>query len=241
MRKLLCVIVLMLLISMFGCENRQEEIDAMQAALDAYAPYDALIASIEQGDFETADRLLDGYEQRSVNAEVLSGVRKQVDISSDNWNEYFEIRELTEWTVNDLGETTGFITHVCLCLKEDYAEQVVPDSTCVYFGWEALCSVKNCDVDTANRIVSVENVFSSGSTTFGAPEILSGTLSYNGEVFFDDFLKDSNAVCKIGEIVVIGEYRLDDAMKSVCFDYENVTITSAQGVLVLDMNGEGNE
>ena len=240
MRKIISILFALLLLIFVGCDDRQEEIDALQAALDAYAPYDELISAVEQGDFEATERIINGYKQKSLNDAFLQGELKQVAIDDDNWFEYFEVRELTEWCINDLGETTGFITHVCLCLKDAYADAVVSEGTSVDFGWQGTCSVKNCSVDTANRMVSIENIFSSGSTTFGDPELLTGTLSYNGEQMHDAFLKDYHAVCKIGEIVIVGEYRLDDQMKPVCFDYEDVIITSAQGVLVLALNGEGN-
>ena len=240
MRKMLSILFAILLLTFVGCDNRQEEIDALQAALDAYAPYEELVDAVEQGRFEDAAYIIDGYKQKALNDAYLQGELKQIAITGDNWFEYFEVRELTEWCTNDLGETTGFITHVCLCLKDSYVNAVVSDDTAVDFGWQGTCSVKNCTVDTANQIVSIENIFSSGSTTFGAPEVLTGTLSYDGNLLNDDFLKRHHAVCKIGEIIVIGEYRLNDEMKSVCFDYEDVTVTSAQGYLVLDMNGERN-
>ena len=240
MRKNLLCVLLAVLFILCGCEDRQAEIDALQAALDSYAPYAELVDAVEQGHFEDAERIVEGYKQKSLNDAYLQGALKQIPINEDNWSEYFEIRELTEWTSNDLGETDGFITHVCLCLKDAYAEAVKAADTSVDFGWQSTCSVKNCTVDAANQIVSIENVFSSGSTTFGEPEVLSGTLSYNGEVLNDAFLKAHHAVCKIVEIVVVGEYRLDEEMKPVCFDYEDVTVTSAQGYLVLNMNGEGN-
>ena len=240
MRKIIAILFALLPLTFVGCDDRQEEIDALQAALDTYTPYEDLISAVEQCDFEEAERIISGYEQKALNDAYLQGELKQITISMDNWSEYFEIRELTEWCNNDLGETTGFITHVCLCLKEPYVNAVVSDETTVDFGWQGTCSVKNCSVDTANRIVSIENIFSSGSTTFGEPEVLSGTLSYTGEAVNDSFLKDCHAVCKIGEIVIVGEYRLNEEMKPVCFDYEDVTVTSAQGYLVLNMNGEGN-
>lgn len=240
MRKNLLCVLLAVLFILCGCEDRQAEIDALQAALDVYAPYRDLIDAVERGDFDEAERLLDGYRQRKVNDAYMNGELQRIAIDDSNWSDYFEIKELTEWTSNDLGETDGFITHVCLCLKDAYAEAVMVADTSVDFGWQSTCSVKNCTVDTANQIVSIENVFSSGSTTFGAPEVISGTLSYDGEMLADTFLRDYHGVCKIGEIVLIGEYRLNEEMKSVCFDYEDVTVTSAQGYLVLNMNGEGN-
>ena len=240
MRNMITIFLGLLLLLLVGCDDRQEEIDALQATLDTYAPYEELINAIEQGQFDETERIIDGYKQRTLNDAYLQGELKQIAITADNWSDYFEMRELTEWCVNDLGETTGFITHVCLCLKDAYVDAVVSDGTSVDFGWQATCSVKNCTVDTVNRIVSIENIFSSGSTTFGAPEVLNGTLSYDGKVLNGAFLKGYHAVCKIGEIVAIGEYRLNDEMKSVCFDYENATVTSAQGYLVLNMNGEGN-
>lgn len=229
--------MLMLLLSgllvLCGCDDRQEEIEALEARLAEYAQYDELIGYIENDEFEKAQALLEAYEMQHCNEQVRDGTLLTIEINSDNWSDYFEITELTVWQENDLGETTGFLTHVCLVLREEYAGRVIAEESSVDFGWQALCSVKNCSVDLENRMVSIENVFGSNATTFGETETIDGTLSFDGQYLTETGLIGHCVVGKIGEILVIGEYNSNGEMKPVCFDYENVTITQARGLLKL--------
>lgn len=233
MRKLFVLLLVTALACLCGCDDRQEEINALEARLGEYAQYDALIGHIENDEYEKAQGLLDAYEMQYHNEQVTAGNLIPVEIGIENASEYFEVVELTEWCRDDMGETTGFITHVCIALREEYFDKVIAEESLVDFAWQALCSVKNCSVDTVNCIVSIENIFSSGATTFGEPETLNGTFSFDGRYLAEECLTGQYVVGKIGEIVVIGEYSLDGEMKPVCFDYENVSITQAQGLLML--------
>lgn len=234
MRKYYLILCLSVLLFLFvGCDDRQEEIDALEKRLEEYAQYDELIDYIDSDSFDKAEQLIEAYAMQHNNEQVQAGNKTPIQINAENYMEYFEIQELTEWCKDDMGEMTGFITHVCVVLRNEYAERLIMEESSVDFRWQAKCSVKNCSVDIVNQIVSIENVFGSQSTTFGDPEVLSGTVSFDGKYHQDAYLADQWVVAKIGEIVVIGEYSLDGEMKPVCFDYEDTDITQAQGVLML--------
>lgn len=242
MKKISLFIFVLLQILMFtACTSQQELEDEMEQLKIEYAKYDQysdLVNALEAKNFVLAEKILAGYKASENNAQVSTGALQEIAITNDNWTEYFEIKKITEWTENDLGETTGFITHVFVTISDAYADRLDLNNSDAAFQWSALCSVKNCDVDLANRMVAYENVFKSNSTTFGDPERLSGTVALKRDTINRTHWEQYQAVAEIGEIVIVGEYLLGTEMKPVCFDYDEVTIVQAEGLLTLMNSGE---
>lgn len=237
MKKIFLSLFAVFFILLFSaCDTQQDLIDEMEQQKAEYAKYDQyadLIHALEEKDYTLAEKLLEGYEAGAYNEQLNAGTLQEIIINNDNWSEYFEVKKITEWTENDLGETTGFITHLLVVVSDNYADRVILDNFDLVFEWSALCSVKNCTVDLANCIVSYENVFKSTSTTFGEPERLSGTLTSDSDTFSQNNWAKYHGVAEIGEIVIVGEYLLGTEMKPVCFDYDEVSITRAEGILTL--------
>lgn len=231
----LCLVLLL-----SACGQRQDELEQVKAAYAKYDAYEALVAALENEEFETAQNWLDAYRAAAENRRLEEGTIQKVTISAENWSEYFQIAELTEWCRNDMGEPTGFITHLCIVAAPEYAHRILPEQTELAFEWEALCSVKNCSVDLENQLLSFENVFQSGSTSFGDPEILSGTVAFSTKMETPSWAEGYCLIGEIGEIVIIGEYSLDGEMKPVCFDYDDTKIVQAEGLLTV-LTGEQNE
>ena len=242
MKKIFLLMIALLQVFLFaGCSAQQEtadEVERLKAEYAKYDQYEDLIDALEAKDFALAEKILAGYEAGEHNAQVSAGTLQEITITNENWSEYFEVKKLTEWTENDLGETTGFITHVFVVVSDAYADRIDLSCSDVVFEWSALCSVKNCDVDPENRMVSYENVFKSTSTTFGDPERLSGTVSLQSDSMNRSFWEQYHAVAEIGEIVIVGEYLLGTEMKPVCYDYDEVSIVQAEGLLTLINSGE---
>lgn len=241
MKKILLSLFTIFSIFLFSaCNSQQNLIDEMEQLKAEYAKYDQyadLIDALEAKDYALAEKLLAGYKAGEYNAQVGAGEIQEIAITNDNRSEYFEVKKITEWTENELGETTGFITHVFVVVADAYADRVVLDSSNVAFEWSALCSVKNCAVDLINRMVAYENVFKSTSTTFGDPERLSGTVSLDPDTMNYDDWNQYHAVAEIGEIVIVGEYLLGTEMKPVCYDYDEIALVQAEGVLTLRNSG----
>jgi len=235
-RLFLLISIFLLIFSFSACNGAQEELELLQAEHAKYVPYEELINALDEKNFEKVDALISGYKSTAYVEQLNNGEVQEITINKDNWSEYFEIKEITQWHEDDLGKTTGFVTSVCVILSDEYAERIVAEKTDVSFGWKATCSVKNCDVDLDNRKVSYENLFKSNSTTFGDPEVLKGTVSFDGTVL-EEFDEDAVAA-KIGEIVIVGEYSLQGVEKPVCFDYDDTAITQAKGVLTIYNDGE---
>ncbi len=233
MKRLLLIYVgALLMLVCAGCAKDSAQTDvAVETAV--YEKYDDLIAALENEDFSSAVEIVEALRLQHYTQEVTEGSVQEVQITAENWNQYFQLQEITQWLEDDLGNPVGFVTHVCLVLQEEYAEFVVAEHTQVEFSWQAVCSVKNCAVDLDNRIVSLENEFKSQTTTFGETETMSGTLSYAGTPIEKHWAKEAHLAAEIGEILIIGEYNLKGELKPVCYDYDDTEITSAQGLLVL--------
>ena len=220
-----------------GC-SRQQAVEESETSVD-YTKYESLIEMLEAHDFEGARDEIAMLEEAAYQAGLSAGTCEEITISAANWDQYFEVAEITEWCQNDIGETTGFVTHVCIVLKPDYAQRIVMDRSALRFQWQATCSTKNCDVDLENKIINIENVFQSNSTTFGDPEEYTGMVAYQSAYLTDSRFVDCAVVAKIGESILIGEYSYQGEMKPVCYDYDNTTIIDASGTLVLSGEKHG--
>lgn len=221
--------VLLLSVSFYACVEPET---AERQSIE-YTKYDTLIQLLEENNFDGARNEISLLEETAYQAQVKDGVLEEILLSADNCNEYFEVIETTEWCENDLGGVTGFVIHVCIALKPEYVQRVVADKTSADFQWQATCSTKNCDIDLENRIIHIENVFQSNSTTFGEPAVYTGTVSFQPAFLSDERFSENAVIAKIGEIILIGEYSYQNEMKSVCYDYDDTNIIEACGTLVL--------
>ena len=234
MRKSLVLLLSLCLIIIFtGCTDSREELEQMKAEYEKYVPYFDLIDAIESENFTKAFELLEGYRAGAYYEQIHSGEIEEIVIEPSNWSEYFSVEKITEWQENEFGEAEGFITHITVVLSDDVASRIVEDRTNVDFQWQATCSVKNCTVDLDNRVVHYENIFQSQSTTFGEPELLCRTASFHGNPITPEIFGERFVATEIGEIIIVGEYLLNGESKPVCFDYDEISINDAQGVLTL--------
>lgn len=239
MKKVLAFLFLICLMIYFSaCDSSADELEQLKIEYSKYDQYEELVDALIIEDYDRVDDLIEGYKGQSVNSDLKNGTIKEIIIDEHNWSEYFVVEEITEWTENDIGEATGFITHVCIVMKDEYAKRYDSSRTNISFKWQAMCSVKNCDVVLDNRLVAFENVFKSNSTTFGDPELLSGTVDFDGEFEKNDYSENKSVASEIGEIVIVGEYSLNGQMKPVCFDFEDTTIIDSDGILTVYMNEE---
>ena len=236
-RTVALLLAVLLSATLCGC-SRQQDSDDPETSID-YTKYETLIQMLEAHDFDGARDEIAMLEESVYQAELSTGTYEEIVISAENWDQYFKVAEITEWCQNDMGETTGFVTHVCIALKPDYAQRIVTDRSAFSFQWQATCSTKNCDVDLENKIINMENVFQSNSTTFGDSAQYTGTAAYQSAYLTDSRFADHAVVAKIGEIILIGEYSYQGEMKPVCYDYDDTTIIDASGTLVL--SGEKHE
>lgn len=226
--------LLSLILCLSGCSSNAPSVETEQAntAEILYEKYADLLLQLESADYEAAHITVDLLEEQHYNQTLEQGEHTEVVLSPENFSDYFEICEITQWLPRDEDIRSGFVTRICIVLKDEYVSDIVWDRSKASFSWKADCSVKNCDVDYDNRLISIENVFKSASTSFGALEEISGVITMDPFMHTEEAYQGKCVVGKIGEVVLIGEYSFEGQMKPVCYAYDDTRITHAEGILV---------
>ena len=75
-----------------------------------------------------------------------------VEITLDNWQEYFEVMEGPWWQYDDFGVRCDVYYTFALCLKEEYSDRILPERSSVAFGYTydtVFKSISQLDFDNA--------------------------------------------------------------------------------------------
>ena len=129
-----------------------------------YAKYDALIGYIESDNYIGAITELNKFIQPKNYIGVIvdpTGTEQtdppaedvRVEITLENWQEYFEITMKDSWRKNAFGDVTSFSHALVFRLKESYADRVVSESEGNVIDVEIGYNYKHYDwtVDFENR------------------------------------------------------------------------------------------
>ena len=136
------ILALILCLSLCACGNQEK-----------YKKYDTLIGYIEAGDEENATKeFLALLEQNK--PETTEPATTTVEITMDNWQEYFEIRPYEEKQYNAFGEQTNRFTGEGLYLKEEYLSRLT--TTAVNGAFKLAVTRQWCEYDEENDVL-VEN------------------------------------------------------------------------------------
>lgn len=87
---------------------------AITAAEEAYASLD---------DDEKAD--VGNYEHLASARADFNALFVSIEITIDNWQDYFELVTAGSWVENDFGEITDAFVNTCFCIKEEFSDRVV--------------------------------------------------------------------------------------------------------------------
>ena len=120
---------------------------------------------------------------------------KEIEITVDNWQDYFEFREIPEWNYNDFDEIEGFdqLWNV-LCLKEEYQDLTISDKTNLAFEYSALEKYVafEADLETQELILGdtvneqeITQTFAYDTTTLETRVMLANLEKYNPVLLFD--------------------------------------------------------
>lgn len=151
---------------------------------------------------------------------------KEVEITVDNWQDYFEIVEVPVWEINDFNEISGcygIITSICL--KDEFVEKGVSEKTNLAF-----------EYTTTRHIVPFEADLEKKEVTLGEPyetqsEELTKTTSYKVPSTMSDYDK---AVYEYTAEYPVIAHLLFSATGSATYQLENVTFTRIEGTLVFE-------
>ncbi len=76
-----------------------------------------------------------------------------VELTEENFWEYFEIHAFTKWYKNGLGEVSDASYKTCFCLKSDYVPNLLTRENELNFEYKAEQYAKNLTVDLKNQIM----------------------------------------------------------------------------------------
>ena len=132
--KRICLLLALLLLMLCGCGSGSEG--------TAGAPVDAAPVGVEQQPGETA-------AATAKPAPVYTGDYRRVDITADNWQNYFELKEIPLYTVTQGDVIAQVCQYYCVVLREEYQPYFKPDSGCsVRFEIGFDLYIDTMDIDT---------------------------------------------------------------------------------------------
>ena len=171
-------------------------------ACGKYAKYDDLIGYIEAGDEENAiNEVLVLLEQNK--PETTEPATITVELTMDNWQEYFEIRVCESKHYNAFGELEETRRGDAICLKERYLSSLTTGGAEVAF--KVTATIEHWEYDEENNIF-VENGTVCESLNYEEERVLS-TMDLRSQSNTDTYVSDGNgqvvAVVYYGHIVCV--------------------------------------
>lgn len=195
MKKALSVLLaLILCLPLCACGNQ-----------DKYKKYDALIGYIEAGDSGNAiNEVLALIGQNGAEGtETPEVATTTVEITLDNWQEYFEIRVCESKHYNAFGELEETRRGDAICLKERYLSSLTTGGAEVAF--KVTATIEHWEYDEENNIF-VENGTVCESLNYEEERVLS-TMDLRSQSNTDTYVSDGNgqvvAVVYYGHIVCV--------------------------------------
>ncbi len=116
-----------------------------------YSKYDSLISSIEKGDYEGAHAELDRLAAFDENTTVPE--YSAVEITLDNWSEYYEIVEVHETSLNNFDEVEDMYKTYKFVLKDGY--DIDTDSTQIDIEFNYTKEWRYVTVDKENETLTI--------------------------------------------------------------------------------------
>jgi len=116
----------------------------------ASSKYESLIALLEAEDYEGA--LVDVAARIPVPEEPAC---TEVQITLDNWQDYFELKPIDVWDTNDFGETDELRCMEALFVRPEFADKIVWDKTNLIVEFTIAHSYVQCEIDFENKEWSI--------------------------------------------------------------------------------------
>ena len=166
--------------------------------------YDTLIGHIEAGDFQAAYVELNKlYKDSQGSAEDTTANTKQIEITSDNWQEYFEFKLTPSEEKNAFGELEIFYVSGVFSLKQEYADILVDMNVPVEFkcteGYKCRFSL-NRETGEVSEVERVQGYYATPEET-GTFTLTKNTKKQNlfGGVHRDTLVVDGNVATIVGQ------------------------------------------
>lgn len=176
-----------------------------------YEKYDELINYLEAGDYESAYAEVAGLEQLNKDKEKKETKTKEVDITMDNWQDYFEIQKAANVNKDDFDEISGIEFGYYFVPKKEVEEQLLEANVAVaylfsdyeYYPWEY---DQETEEVTVGEAYSAEEVQSKGLYQYYSPEeTQKGTFTYEFTEWTENMKKRINSnSCSLDKMTMEG-------------------------------------
>lgn len=160
-------------------------------------------------------------DEHTPSAQQLSA---EIEITLDNWYQYFEVKESPLWEENAFGEAETLYARYCLFLKDEYRDKVdeMKEST-VAFAFEYDWILADIEVDYDAKEFSYTGIVHEDSQ--GHEET---TLAVYTGMLIDE--ENCGIICSCGE----GYFTDDNDVKIPnCYQFTNVEVTRVEGSIFL--------
>ncbi len=101
-------------------------------------------------------------------------VYETIEITLDNWQEYFEIKQVENWYEDDFGDFDYLEVISAIFIREEYLDKIILDSMDVVVGYVVDTIAVNYEIDAKNKVFEVtpidEDVVYSNDGTFSFHE-----------------------------------------------------------------------
>lgn len=149
-----------------------------------------------------------------------------IDITAENFNDYFEVRPEFFWNENEFGEAEGWGRSAYVFLKPEYAERLAMDDTEIKFQYTGKLVYYYCDVDLENRKVEIGDAISGRDK-----EDVDETSSFRMYPSYEDRFPEEYAIYSIWMYAGNGYFGGD--MHDFVTEFEDFNIERAAGQLIL--------
>ena len=151
-------------------------------------------------------------------------VSNEVEITSDNWQQYFEVKESPLWEENAFGEAETLYVRYCLFLKDEYKDKVDESKeSAVAFAFEYDWILADIEINYETREYSY-----TGKVHDYSQDHEESTLAVDTGVLI--YSEDCGIICSCGE----GYFTDDNDVKIPnCYQFTNIEMTRVEGNLYL--------
>lgn len=151
-------------------------------------------------------------------------ISSEIEITLDNWYQYFEVKDAPLWEENAFGEAETLYARYCLFLKDEYRDRVdTMKESIIAFAFEYDWILADIEVDYNAKEFSYTGIVYEDSQ--GHEET---TLAVYTGMLVDE--ENCAIICSCGE----GYFTNDNDVKIPnCYQFTNVEVTRVEGSIFL--------
>lgn len=210
-----------MLFSFTACNNKQKENNNDIQSVSDY------MGKLEGNITESH---LDSETYNSVGEETNRKQSSAVNITADNWNNYFDVSEKAVWSKNAMGEYNDVTVYQTISLKEEYHSRLDYEKDFdVAFDVSAKCILVGFEFDCAKQEYRYRDDLIPGET----PETTEETVHFCNYII----VNDSSGITKVDPLRVwssgVGKREDNGEIINDIYKYYDIQIIGVSGTLFL--------